>query len=127
LTPGYGTTGVAHLVGEHEIRQVVTREASEPTRIEILVDGIQHSALTWTMTSTWSDWSAERLARAACANVRAGGGPFGDARAYLEAVVDALALHGRADPVAAEYQAAWVELVGDRTQLTGPGPDGATE
>lgn len=107
LVPGDGAFGVAHLIEDRYIEQIVAREASRPIELDIVVAGSVFRGLAWKMSNEWAGWSADRLAEAAQANVTAGGGPLGDAGSYLANVVAALAAHERVDPLARGYWEAY--------------------
>lgn len=110
LVPGNTAVGVAHLVANGAVEQIIAREASEPVAIDIAVHGGTARALAWTMSDSWSRWSGDALAAAALANIAAGGGPLGDARDYLDRVIGALTMHGHTDTASSHYRDALIRL-----------------
>ncbi len=106
LVAGGTVRGIAHLVADDVVRQVVAREASEPVEVTPHIGNGQIPAQTWLMSDRWAHLPASRLAQAALRNVAAGGGPLGNALDYLVLVHRALALQGVSDEPVERYLAA---------------------
>ncbi len=103
LVSGGSVSGIAHLVADDVIRQVVAREASDPLEVTPRIGHGRVPAQTWLMSDHWAHLPASRLAEAALRNVAAGGGPLGNALDYLDLVHRALALHGISDEPVDRY------------------------
>jgi len=103
LARGGSVTGVAHLVEASVIGQIMARESSDPIEVSTALEHHVVPALTWLMTNRWSSRPVSMLASLARANVRAGGGPLGDAHDYLRCVRDGLASYGAVDQFADCY------------------------
>jgi cation transport regulator ChaC len=85
------------------LASLIRREANEPVTVTVSSEFGDVSAFTWLMSDAWASLGVEELADHAVANVRAGGGPRGDAWRYARGVRDALSAYGLDDPLVSEY------------------------
>ncbi len=83
---------------------LVHREASHPIEVTAATAAGTLRAFTWTMSDRWSGRTPTDLVDAAVENVRRGGGPSGDARAYADGIARVLGPDG--DPLLTAYRAA---------------------
>lgn len=103
LIDGAEVAGRLVLVGSEDVEALIAREASQP--IEVRAQGPHGpvAALTWPMTADWGELSSEQLAARAEASTDVGGGPSGDAIAYLVGVAASLASGPGLDPATLAY------------------------
>lgn len=85
------------------LASLVQREANEPVTVTVSTEFGDVSAFTWLMSDSWARLDAAELAAHGVANVRAGGGPRGDAWQYATGVHDALSAHGLRDDLVSRY------------------------
>lgn len=93
LVPGGSVDGMLYEVPDPDgtvLAGLRRREAADPIAVTIRLAGRPLPALTWRMSDTWASREVPELVAAAAHNVRAGGGPFGDAWAYVDGIVRAL-------------------------------------
>ena len=87
------------------VASLVQREANDPTTVTVSTEFGDVSAFTWLMSDAWASLDVDELSRRGAANVRAGGGPRGDAWRYASGVHDTLSDHGLQDELVARYVA----------------------
>lgn len=87
------------------LASLVRREANDPTTITVSTESGDVTAFTWLMSDAWASLAIDDLARRGVANVRAGGGPRGDAWNYVSGVQAALTAHGLEDRLVSRYAA----------------------
>lgn len=114
LVPGSHVDGVAFGVAERDavLARLMKREASDPIGVVGVIDGRQTEMLTWPMQSTWADLGVGDLVDRAESSIRAGGGPSGDAWAYVSGVRSAMDERRIHDPLVSDYQGALAARLG---------------
>ena len=100
------------------LASLVRREATEPVTVTASTAFGDVSAFTWLMSDAWASVGLEELAAFGAANVRAGGGPRGDAWRYASGVRETLTTHGLRDEMVTRY----VDRLQSEVAVTGPGP-----
>ena len=118
LVPGPSVDGVAFGIAEGKraavLERLRNREGFEPLEVRARVDGCDVRALTWTMSNPWAHHSVEQLVSAAVRNIRAGGGPYGNAWNYLDGVRRALDRMGARDDLVETYHDALTATLDSR-------------
>lgn len=102
------------------IASLVRREANDPATITVSTEFGDTSAFTWLMSDAWASLGVDELTRRGAANVRAGGGPRGDAWRYVSGVHDTLSAHGLQDELVTRYVARLEPEVGRTTPGSSP-------
>lgn len=95
---------------------LVRREANEPATITVSTGFGDTAAYTWLMSDAWASLGVDELASHGAANVRAGGGPRGNAWQYVAGVHETLSAHGLEDELVTRY----AERL--RGEVAGPDP-----
>lgn len=87
------------------LASLVQREANDPVTVTVSSEFGDVSAFTWLMSDAWATLGVGELVGRGADNVRAGGGPRGDAWRYGSGVRGALWSHGLDDPLVSKYVA----------------------
>lgn len=103
------------------VASLVRREANDPTTVTVSTEFGDVAAFTWLMSDAWASLDVDELSRRGAANVRAGGGPRGDAWRYASGVHDTLSDHGLQDGLVARYVARLEPDVGRTGSGSPPG------
>lgn len=104
------------------LASLVRREADDPVTVTASSAFGDIPAFTWLMSDAWASVGIDELAALGAANVRAGGGPRGNAWRYASGVRETLAAHGLRDEMVTQYVDKLELEVGD--QHPGPLPAG---
>ncbi len=98
--------GIEEQAFEEVLAGMMVREARDPISVGVRSSAGRVEALTWPMSSAWERLTPDQLAAAAVENIRAGGGPSGDAGAYVSGIMTVLTSIGEVDPLTEAYAAA---------------------
>ena len=101
------------------LTSLVKREANEPISLPVSTEFGDVSAFTWLMSDTWAQLGVEQLAVHGVENIRAGGGPSGNAWRYASGVRDTLYDHGLHDGLVSRY----VDALQPGAEATNAPPD----
>lgn len=105
------------------LASLAQREANEPVTVSVSTEFGDVSAFTWLMSDSWARLDAAELAVHGVTNVRAGGGPRGDAWHYAAGVHAALSAHGLRDDLVTRYVEQLGPQVGSEGRGRTPGTD----
>jgi cation transport protein ChaC len=105
------------------LASLVQREANDPVTVTVSTEFGDVPAFTWLMSDAWAALAVDELAARGAANVRAGGGPRGDAWRYASGVRGALSSQGLDDPLVSEYVEALQTGVAERSSRQRQAPD----